>query len=144
MSSSIPWNALIEAARKAARDAYCPYSKFPVGAALLAGDGSVFSAFNIENASYGLSVCAERVALWRALVSGARTFSALVLAAGRDRAVTPCGACRQVLREFCPPTLPLRCVSLTPGARSEGEWTLGQLLPDVFDGDALSQGELQS
>ena len=141
MSAPIPWNALIEAARKAARDAYCPYSRFPVGAALLADDGIVFTGCNIENSSFGLSVCAERVALWRALASGARTFSALALAAGRDRAAPPCGACRQVLREFCPPALPLRCVPLSSAEPRESEWTLGQLLPNAFDGQSLSQGD---
>src|SRR5258705_5272583 len=91
---------LVRAAR-ARRDAHAPYSRFTVGAALLAHDGRVFTGCNVENASYGLSVCAERVALFKAVSEGVRGFAALAVAGPRP-AVTPCGACRQVLTQFAP------------------------------------------
>lgn len=80
--------------------AYAPYSKFYVGAALRASDGRVFTGCNIENASYGLTMCAERVALGAAVIAGMQTFSAIAVAASDDRGAVPCGACRQVLAEF--------------------------------------------
>ena len=92
---------LAEAAAQARRRAHAPYSRLQIGAALLARDGRVFTGANIENASYGLTVCAERVALWNAVSQGAREFVALVVDGG-SRAAAPCGACRQVLAEFAP------------------------------------------
>jgi cytidine deaminase len=93
---------LLAAARRAAKHAYAPYSKFKVGAALLCRDGSVVTGCNVENASYGLSICAERVAIGRAIAEGRGGFIAIgVIALGkRGRGATPCGACRQVLAEF--------------------------------------------
>jgi cytidine deaminase len=93
---------LLAIARKAAKNAYAPYSKFKVGAALLCKDGSVITGCNVENASYGLAICAERVAIGRAVAEGRRRFVAIaVVALGeRGRNVRPCGACRQVLVEF--------------------------------------------
>ncbi|KAF0243719.1 MAG: cytidine [Planctomycetota bacterium] len=95
---------LLTAARRAAKNAYAPYSKFKVGAALLCKDGSVVTGCNVENASYGLSICAERVAIGRAIAEGRGDFVAIgVIALGkRGQDVTPCGACRQVLAEFAP------------------------------------------
>jgi homotetrameric cytidine deaminase len=95
--------ALYEAAREARAHAYAPYSQFPVGAALRLEDGTVVSGANIENASFGLTVCAERTAVFTAAFGGARSFSAIAVA-GHDGLATllPCGGCRQVLSEFAP------------------------------------------
>lgn len=90
-----------EAARAAGR-AYAPYSGFPVGAALLAGDGRAFTGCNVENASYGLSICAERVAVFKAVSEGARHLRAIAVGLPDGRPVPPCGACCQVLAEFNP------------------------------------------
>ena len=121
---------LAREARKAARLAYAPYSRFKVGAALLAEDGRVFTGCNVENASYGLTNCAERTAVFKAVSEGARRFTALAIAGGEGEAAMPCGACRQVLAEFCPPEMPVRCVTLD--GKSVRDFTLGELLPGVF------------
>jgi cytidine deaminase len=92
--------ALSAAAREASAFAYCPYSKFRVGAAVLTGDGEIIGACNVENASYGLSICAERVAIFQAVATGHPEIRALVLYTPTAKPVTPCGACRQVLAEF--------------------------------------------
>lgn len=98
-------NKLIEAAKKARTFAYAPYSQFPVGAALLTTNGKVYTGANIENASYSLCMCAERVAIYKALSEGEKHFQALAVSAATEEPVSPCGACRQVLTEFCPPTM---------------------------------------
>jgi len=122
---------LMDAARKAAQQAYAPYSKFNVGAALLTADGEVITGFNIENASYGLSLCAERAALVHALCRGHKKFSALALCAGAEKAATPCGACRQFLAEFLSPETPIFYAALPEGSPI-AQTTLGALLPDSF------------
>lgn len=91
---------LLRVAHAAAVIAHCPYSKVQVGAALLTADGQVFTGCSVENASFGLSTCAERVAVLKAVSAGVRRFRALAVATTLDRPVMPCGACRQVLREF--------------------------------------------
>jgi cytidine deaminase len=91
---------LLAAAREAARRAYVPYSGFPVGAAVLTADGTVVSGCNVENASYPLSVCAERVAINTAAAAGHRQIRAIAVTAPKVEAVTPCGGCRQVINEF--------------------------------------------
>ena len=96
-----PKQLMAEAERARAR-AFAPYSKFPVGAALLASDGRVFHGCNVENASFGLSICAERSAVFRAVGEGAREFVAVAVTAGPGKGSSPCGACRQVLHEFAP------------------------------------------
>ncbi len=93
---------LLEEARLASRLAYAPYSSFPVGAALLGAGGRVFRGCNVENASYSLTLCAERVAVVRAVAEGERVFSALAVFSPRSSPLFPCGACLQVLAEFSP------------------------------------------
>ena len=123
-------DTLARAAIEAARRAYAPYSKFKVGAALLAEDGRVFTGCNVENASYGLTNCAERTAVFKAVSEGATQFAALAIAGGVGEVAMPCGACRQVLAEVCPPEMPVRCVTLD-GAVAR-DFTIGELLPGVF------------
>lgn len=119
---------LVRRAVEARGRAYAPYSGFAVGAALLAQDGRIFSGCNVENASYGLTVCAERVALFKAVSEGAREFVALAVACGKGPCA-PCGACRQVLYEFAPDLLVIM-------ADGEGKtWRtarLPELLPHGF------------
>jgi cytidine deaminase len=93
---------LMREAEKARRHAYAPYSNFPVGAALLTKDGTVVHGCNVENASYGLSVCAERNAIWNAVSTGKREFTAIAITAREGHGAPPCGSCRQVLHEFAP------------------------------------------
>ena len=121
-------------AEKARESAYCPYSGFAVGAALLAESGRVYTGCNVENASYGLSLCAERGAVMKALSEGERKFVALAVAGGEQggalrEGATPCGACRQVLAEFCGPDFPVLVV--TPGGEAS-RFSLGELLPHAF------------
>lgn len=91
---------LLQAARQARANARCTYSGFAVGAALLSRDGQVITGCNIENASYGLTVCAERVALWKALSEGIARFKSIVIVTDSDKPTPPCGACRQLLWEY--------------------------------------------
>ena len=100
MTSAIPaeWQELYQAAMQARKSAYAPYSLFPVGAAIRSSSGIVYAGCNIENASSGLTVCAERVAAWNAIVAGVHEFISLVVVT--EDGSTPCGACRQVLAEF--------------------------------------------
>lgn len=121
--------ALLGSARAARERAYAPYSDFRVGAALLTDDGAVFTAGNVENASYGLTVCAERVAVFRAVAEGRSGFAAIAIVTGGAEPVAPCGACRQVLAEFAPQ---IRVVSEAGGRVRE--WTLGDLQPEPFRG----------
>lgn len=94
------WNQLVNAAWQAREAAYAPYSNFSVGAALLAGDGRIFLGCNVENISYSLTNCAERVAIGAAVAAGIREFLAVVVVADTKVPISPCGACRQVLAEF--------------------------------------------
>ncbi len=100
--ADIPWKALKNAAVQAQKKAHAPYSKYPVGAALLADDGTVFIGTNVENASYPLSVCAERSAISAAVASGKKKFRAIAIVSKGPKAAPPCGGCRQVLAEFAP------------------------------------------
>jgi cytidine deaminase len=122
--------SLLEAARAASRAAYCPYSNFHVGAAVRAG-GRIFAGANVENASYGLTICAERTAAFAAVLAGAGPIEAVAVACvdapeGGDPALLmPCGACRQVLAEFAAPETPVV-------VDRAGIFTLAELLPRAF------------
>lgn len=123
---------LIETAVEAQKRAYCPYSRYPVGAAVLTQTGRVFAGCNVENASYGLSMCAERVAIYHALTSGHDSIAAVAVVGA---AAKPCGACRQVMIEFSDKETPLYLVDLHPstGRRSINKTTVFKLLPMAFD-----------
>ncbi|WP_349630569.1 cytidine deaminase [Altererythrobacter sp. KTW20L] len=130
--------ALVEAARAAADMAHAPYSQFRVGAALLFADGAVVTGANVENASYGLSLCAETVAVAKAMSEGRRGGLVAVAVSGPDAAeISPCGRCRQVLTELAglDGSDPLVLGAGTGGAR---EWHLSDLLPDAFGPDAIA------
>lgn len=120
---------LVRAAREARRRAVAPYSRFKVGAALRTRDGAIFSGCNVENATLGLTVCAERVALWKALSEGARDFTEIAVVTAADRPTPPCGACRQLLWEYCG-DVPVYLVN-TRGKRKT--FRLAELLPYAFD-----------
>jgi cytidine deaminase len=122
---------LVKAARQAATLAYCPYSHFQVGAALLTLDGQIYTGCNIENASFSLTQCAERTALFKAVSDGQRSFAALAIAGGDQQPASPCGACRQVLVEFCAPDMPVFIARLKIGKPLIR--TLGELLPLSFE-----------
>jgi len=119
---------LVRAAQEVRGHAHAPYSAFAVGAAIAAGDDRIFTGCNLENASYGLTVCAERNALAAAVAAGARGFTAIAIVS--EGGAAPCGACRQVLAELAPPELAILQVDAVTG--TVRETTLGQLLPDPF------------
>jgi len=119
---------LMQAAIESRQQAYAKYSQYPVGAALLCADGQIAVGCNIENASYGLTICAERVAVFNAVAQGRRDFTALAVAT--EDGGPPCGACRQVLAEFCR-DLPVILVS-TKNPRQLAETSLSALLPHRF------------
>jgi cytidine deaminase len=124
---------LIHAAISAARHSYSPYSRFPVGAAVLTADGTVISGCNVENASFGLTVCAERVALASAVAAGHRVFKALAVAGGSGpRGARPCGACLQALAEFCREALPVFLTPLAPAPRNRDRVIECLLLRDLL------------
>lgn len=122
---------LLEKARMAARAAYCPYSRLRVGAAIVAEDGRIFCGCNVENASYGITLCAERVALTSAIAAGVRRFRAMAVVADSATLVYPCGACRQALREFCADELPIYIARARRLPQFE-RICLGRLLPKAF------------
>jgi cytidine deaminase len=125
---------LEQAARAAANNAYAPYSNFPVGAALQTADGTVFSGCNVENASFGLTNCAERTAVFKAIAAGHREITCVAIYTPTKTATAPCGACRQVLREF---GKDMKVISTCDGT-DRSETTLSTLLPDSFGPETLS------
>ena len=126
-------NDLIQVARKARERAHAPFSRFKVGAALESAAGAVYSGCNIENATYGLTVCAERVAVWKALSEGEERFSRIAVVAETDTLTPPCGACRQILWEFGGNLE----VHLANMKETKGVHHLKDLLPLPFDARLL-------
>ncbi|EIA19538.1 cytidine deaminase [Listeria fleischmannii] len=119
----------IEQAKRAREYAYVPYSKFPVGAALVTDSDEVVLGCNIENASFGLTNCAERTAIFKAVSEGKTNFKKLVVVADTDGPVSPCGACRQVISEFCDKDMPVVLTNLKGDAVTV---TVETLLPGAF------------
>jgi cytidine deaminase len=111
------------------KNAYVPYSQFSVGTCLVAENNKIYLGCNVENASYGLTNCAERTAFFKAISEGERSFKYLVIAGDTDKPIVPCGACRQVIAEFCPGTMPVLLVNLKGNRK---ETTVAELLPHAF------------
>lgn len=130
---------LIEVAKTAQQAAYAPYSRFRVGAALAAG-GEVFTGANIENASYGLAVCAERNAIAAAVLRGHRNIEAIAVITDSQPPASPCGMCRQVLAEFCADPAATVVVAFNP-AGERRQWTVAELLPAGFSPAQLASGQ---
>jgi cytidine deaminase len=124
---------LVQAAIEARRHAHAPFSRFLVGAAIESVDGRIFGGCNIENSSYGLTVCAERTAIFRAVAEGARRFSRLAVVAATPRLTPPCGACRQVLWDLCG-DIEIVLANLEGAVES---FRLSELLPRAFDATFL-------
>jgi cytidine deaminase len=124
---------LVRRAREVMQNAYAPYSKFHVGAAIEAADGTIHVGCNVENASYGLTICAERMAVGAAVAAGKRSLKRVAVATAVEPPATPCGACRQLLAEF---GLDLEIVAVGPS--SERRWKLKELLPEAFTRESLS------
>ncbi|CAM4133469.1 cytidine deaminase [Bacillus manliponensis] len=127
---------LIQEAIEARKQAYVPYSKFGVGAALLTEDGKLYRGCNVENASYGLCNCAERTALFKAISEGDKQFAAIAVVADTKRPVPPCGACRQVMVELCQPHTKVYLSNLQGDMQ---ETTVGELLPGAFLAEDLHE-----
>ena len=134
MNSPMP--ALVEAARAAHANAYGRYSGFSVGAAIRLNDGAIFSGCNVENASYGATICAERSAICAAVsAGGARSIEEIVVVSDGENPWPPCGVCRQFIAEFAAPACPVHSLSAVSDAVRS--WTLGELMPESFGPEAL-------
>ena len=131
---TIDMNTLLEESKIAREKAYVPYSKFKVGAALLSADGTVYHGCNIENAGYSMTNCAERTAFFKAVSEGVRDFTAIAIVADTDRPCSPCGACRQVMSEFCKPEMKVYLTNLKGDVEIT---TVGELLPGAFTPEDL-------
>ncbi|WP_416144517.1 cytidine deaminase [Planococcus koreensis] len=125
---------LIKEAITAREQAYVPYSKFKVGAALITKSGKVYHGCNIENAAYSMTNCAERTAMFKAVSEGDKDFAAIAVVADTKGAVSPCGACRQVIAEFCAPDMPVYLTNLQGDVQ---ETTVSELLPGAFSTEDL-------
>ncbi len=132
-NSAISDEQLVETAREAMKRAYAPYSKFHVAAALVTGEGAVFTGVNIENASYGLTVCAERVALFKAVSEGERAIARIAVVSSAENATYPCGACLQALKEFSADAT----VILEDNSGRLVKHKLSELLPHSFGRESL-------
>ena len=133
-AADVDAEALVLIARSWLPRAHAPYSQFAVAAIAVDDEGRHHAGVNVENASYGLTVCAERVAIFAAVTAGARRIRALAVSAAKLKPVTPCGACRQVMAEFCDATAP---VYADAGDAPCARWTVGALLPAAFDAAGL-------
>ena len=120
---------LIDLAVKTSENAYVPYSHFPIGAVLVTYEGKIYTGVNIENASFGLTNCGERTAIFKAVSEGERSFKELIIYGQTEKPVSPCGACRQVMAEFFEPDLP---VTLVAKNKSTVVMTVKELLPYSF------------
>ena len=129
--SAISPEELLRAAANAAANAHCPYSHYRVGAAILASDGQLFCGCNVENASYGLTLCAERTAIFTAVAAGCLEFDCMAIVADGDSFPYPCGACRQVLAEFCKPDFIIH-VAMIDKLHEQESHRLDSLLPKGF------------
>lgn len=129
---------LARLARAMQGHAYAPYSHFRVGAALVAADGRIFTGANVENASYGLTVCAERNAVMAMVLAGAHDVRAIYVASDIAPPASPCGMCRQTLLEFAKDPATTRVVVISPRGHHDG-WTLAELIPHGFTGDELAR-----
>ncbi|MDG4655495.1 cytidine deaminase [Ectobacillus antri] len=127
---------LIQKAIEARQNAYVPYSKFKVGAALLAADGKLYQGCNVENASYGLTNCAERTALFKAVSEGDKDFTAIAVVGDTAGPISPCGACRQVMVELCKPETKVYLANLKGDVQ---ETTVAALLPGAFSSEDLHE-----
>lgn len=121
---------LLEKAHEAMKNAYAPYSRFKVGAALLTQDNVIFKGCNVENASYSLTLCAERTAISAAVAGGKKSFKAIAVVSGSATPPIPCGACLQVISEFCGPDFPVIIGCAKKSLKKE--YTLKELLPNSF------------
>lgn len=133
--SEIDEGKLIEAARRAREISVAPFSNFKVGAAVETEDGKIYTGCNIESASYGLTVCAERVAIWKALSEGERRFKALAVVTGTESLTPPCGTCRQIIWEFCRDTTVI-LANLNGDSQTV---RMSELLPRAFDARFLKE-----
>ncbi|KGR78532.1 cytidine deaminase [Ureibacillus manganicus] len=122
-------NTLLEQSKVAREKAYVPYSKFQVGAALLGEDGKIYHGCNIENSGYSMTNCAERTAFFKAISEGVTKFKAIAVVADTEGPCSPCGACRQVMSEFCAPDMPVYLTNLKGDVL---ETTVGELIPFAF------------
>ncbi len=127
---------MLAVARAAREAAHAPYSKYRVGAALLGDDGRIFGGCNVENAAYPQGVCAEAGAISAMVLAGVRKAQAVLVVGAGEHLITPCGGCRQKLREFCDPHS-FRILAINEGGQQQ-QWTLEQLLPHSFGADHLS------
>lgn len=133
----MPDKELIQKAIKARENARAPYSKFPVGAALEATDGSIWTGVNVESSSYGLTVCAERIAIFKALSEGIDTFSKMAIVAVGSTIVMPCGACRQIIADYAPD---IDLILYNPDTGEEKKLPFSEIYPYPFT-DASLPGE---
>lgn len=132
------WQKQIEAAREAYTKAYAPYSNFHVGAAALTESGKVVQGCNVENASYGLTVCAERNCMAQAIIQGERSIKSVVVYTEQENLTPPCGACRQVIAEFIPEHGEVMSINHLGDSKV---WTVAELLPNAFTPKSLLESE---